>query len=232
VERFQARKLCSEHFETTEKKDIQKEDGISTRSGYQQSQLNFYSTRSKKKIIRNHQTPPNTNNGYHRNQQRLWVAYSSSTFPSPLLTSVNSYVLLAAVSTFLVGTWQGMRVGTFRKSAKIPYPFEYASYEQVQTASPASSQAMILFNSAQRAHQNFNENHGIAVAAMMIAGLKNPVATAVLGAVWSVNRVIYAVGYTNGSEGGKGRYYGIAWMFAHFGLIGMAGKAAWDIARS
>jgi glutathione S-transferase len=54
----------------------------------------------------------------------------------------------------------------------------------------------------------------------------------VLGGVWAVNRVVYAVGYTNGSEGGKGRYYGILWMLAHWGLIGMSGKAAWDFARS
>lgn len=125
-----------------------------------------------------------------------------------------------------------MRVGAFRKAAKIPYPFEYASYEQIQTASPASSKAMIAFNSAQRAHQNFNENHVTAVAAMVIAGVKYPTAAAVMGAVWSVNRVVYALGYTNGAEGGKGRYYGIAWMFAHMGLIGTATKAAWDVARS
>ena len=142
------------------------------------------------------------------------------------------YVLLAAVSTFVVGAWHGGRVGGFRKAAKVPYPFEYASYEQIQTASPASSKAMLAFNSAQRAHQNFNENHPTALGAMAIAGLKYPAATAVLGAVWSVNRVIYAVGYTNGSEGGKGRYYGALWMLAHYVMIGMAGKAAWDFAMA
>jgi glutathione S-transferase len=100
----------------------------------------------------------------------------------------------------------------------------------VQTASPASSKAMIAFNSAQRAHQNFNENHPSALGAMLISGLQYPMATAILGAVWSVNRVIYALGYTNGSEGGKGRYYGILWMIAHYAMIGMAGKAAWNMA--
>jgi glutathione S-transferase len=149
-----------------------------------------------------------------------------------LLTLSPSYVLLAAVSTFLVGSWHGGRVGVFRKAAKIPYPFEYASYEQIQTASPASSKAMMAFNSAQRAHQNFNENHPTALGAMLIAGLQYPFAAAVLGGVWAVNRVVYAVGYTNGSEGGKGRYYGILWMLAHWALIGMSGKAAWDFARS
>jgi glutathione S-transferase len=125
-----------------------------------------------------------------------------------------------------------MRVGGFRKAAKIPYPFEYASYEQVQTAAPASQKAMLAFNSAQRAHQNFNENHPTALGALLVAGLKYPVAAAVLGAVWSVNRVVYALGYTNGSEGGKGRYYGALWMIAHYVLIGYAGTAAWKIAMA
>lgn len=91
---------------------------------------------------------------------------------------------------------------------------------------------MLLFNSAQRAHQNFNENHLTALGAMLIAGLKYPMASAVLGAAWAANRVVYAIGYTNGAEGGKGRYYGVLWMLAHFALIGMSGKAAWDYAMA
>jgi glutathione S-transferase len=148
----------------------------------------------------------------------------------PLLTLVSSYVLLAAVSTFFVGSWHGARVGGFRKAAKIPYPFEYASYEQVQTAAPATKSAMLAFNSAQRAHQNFNENHVTALGALLIAGLRYPVAAGVLGAVWSVNRVVYAVGYTrSGEDGGKGRYYGALWMLAHYAMVLMSGKAAYDL---
>lgn len=144
-----------------------------------------------------------------------------------------SYVLLATVSTFFVGAWHGGRVGAFRKAAKIPYPFEYASYEQVQTASPASKKAMLAFNSAQRSHQNFGENHPTVIGTLLISGLRWPVATAILGAVWSVNRVVYAIGYTrSGEEGGKGRYYGSAWMLAHYALIVMSGISAYKIAMA
>ncbi|KAF2201781.1 membrane-associated proteins in eicosanoid and glutathione metabolism [Delitschia confertaspora ATCC 74209] len=138
-------------------------------------------------------------------------------------------VLLAAVSTFGAAIWHGIRVGGYRKAAKVPYPYEYASYEQIQTSPPAASKAMLQFNCAQRAHQNFNENHPTAVGALLIAGLGYPRAAAVMGALWVVNRIVYAVGYTR-SEGsaGKGRYYGILWMLAHYGLVGMAGKVAWD----
>jgi glutathione S-transferase len=153
--------------------------------------------------------------------------------PKPPTNTPLSYVLGAVVSTFVVGAWHGGRVGAFRKAAKVPYPFEYASYEQVQTASPASKKALLAFNSAQRAHQNFGENHPTVLGTLLISGLRWPVATAVLGAVWSVNRVVYAVGYTrSGEEGGKGRYYGALWMIAHYALIVMSGISAYKIAMA
>jgi glutathione S-transferase len=145
----------------------------------------------------------------------------------------HSYVLLACVSTFFVGTWHSIYVGSARKAAKIPYPYEYASYEQVQTAAPASAKAMIAFNSAQRSHQNFNENHPTALGAMLIAGLRFPTAIGIMGAVWAVNRVVYAIGYKNsGEQGGKGRYYGIAWQLTHYAMIIMAGVSAWGLATA
>ncbi|KAF2823604.1 membrane-associated proteins in eicosanoid and glutathione metabolism [Ophiobolus disseminans] len=141
------------------------------------------------------------------------------------------FVLLACVSTFAAGIRHSAFVGSARKAAKIPYPYEYASYEQVQTASPASADAMIAFNAAQRSHQNFNENHPTALGAMLIAGLRYPRAVGVMGALWAVNRVIYALGYkASGKQGGKGRYYGLVWQIMHFGLIGMAGVSAWKFA--
>ncbi|KAF2789197.1 hypothetical protein K505DRAFT_352725 [Melanomma pulvis-pyrius CBS 109.77] len=139
------------------------------------------------------------------------------------------YVLLAAFSTFLVGTWHQGFVGRHRKLAKIPYPYEYASYEQIQTAPPAKADAMYLFNCAQRSHQNFNENHVTALGSMLIGGLNYPQTAAILGATWAVNRVIYAFGYTNGTKGGSGRYYGAVGMVAHYVMIGLAGKSLWDL---
>lgn len=88
---------------------------------------------------------------------------------------------------------------------------------------------MYRFNCAQRAHQNFGENHPTFLAALFISGLTYPTASAVLGATWSVNRVVYALGYTNGAEGGKGRYYGILWMLAHYSLVIMSGVSAYKL---
>ncbi|OCL05958.1 membrane-associated proteins in eicosanoid and glutathione metabolism [Glonium stellatum] len=144
------------------------------------------------------------------------------------------YVVLTAVSTFVLASWHGIRVGGYRKAAKVPYPYEYASYEQIQTASPDKQKAMYLFNCAQRAHQNYNENLTSALGALLIAGLGYPRAAAITGAVWAVNRVVYAIGYTKAEEkgaqsGGKGRYYGLLWNIAHVVLIGMAGKTGYDL---
>ncbi|KAF2714630.1 membrane-associated proteins in eicosanoid and glutathione metabolism [Pleomassaria siparia CBS 279.74] len=142
------------------------------------------------------------------------------------------YVLLAGFSTFLVGTWNGMYVSSYRKAAKIPYPYEYASYEQIQAAPPAEAKAMLLFNCAQRSHQNFNENHVTALGSMLISGLVYPRAAAVLGGTWAVNRVAYALGYTNGKDNGRGRYNGAVGMLAHVVMMGLAGKSLWDIFRA
>lgn len=55
-------------------------------------------------------------------------------------------------------------------------------------------------------------------------------ATAALGLAWSVNRVFYSVGYTRSAEsGGKGRYYGAAGIMAHYVLVLMSAKSAYDL---
>ena len=65
------------------------------------------------------------------------------------------------------------------------------------------------------------------LGSLLIAGIVRPRVAAGLGLVWSVNRVVYGIGYTRGGE--KGRYYGALWMLAHYGLIILAGKTAWDV---
>ena len=154
--------------------------------------------------------------------------------PLPYNAHINSsysYTLLSVVSTFFTGAFLGMRVGAFRKAAKVPYPYEYASYEQVTTAAPAQAKLLDNFNRAQRGHQNFNENIALVVGAILITGITYPTAAPVLGFTWSVNRIIYALGYTNGAEGGKGRYYGAAGMIAQYVLFIMSAMSAWKIAN-
>lgn len=54
---------------------------------------------------------------------------------------------------------------------------------------------------------------------IIIGGLGYPIATAVIGFVYSVSRIIYTIGYTS-SKGAKGRIAGSAISFlAMFGVI-------------
>jgi glutathione S-transferase len=65
----------------------------------------------------------------------------------------------------------------------------------------------------------------------VIAGLTYPTAIGVMGGVWAVNRVVYAIGYKNsGENGGKGRYYGIAWQLSHYGMMIMSAISAYKLA--
>ncbi|RKF60887.1 Microsomal glutathione S-transferase 3 [Erysiphe neolycopersici] len=126
------------------------------------------------------------------------------------------YVLLAATSTFVINTIHSFNTGSYRRAAGIEYPAAYAP-------SSRTDQAAHRFNSAQRAHANFIENQPTVLGAMLIAGFKFPLATASLGGLWSLFRLIYMWGYSQGQPGGKGRYKGIAFFLFQYGLIGLAG---------
>jgi glutathione S-transferase len=140
------------------------------------------------------------------------------------------YILATATGSFILSTWHAMRVGPFRKAAKIPYPNNYASTEQIEACNDADrKQAMYLFNCAQRAHYNFLENYVGFLPALLIAGLAFPRGAAVTGAVWTVFRYFYAVGYTKKDQtNGRGRMMGSGFWLAQFTLFGMVGKMAYD----
>ena len=149
----------------------------------------------------------------------------------------SSYVLLVTTATFVLGLWQGLRVISFRRNANVPYPLPYAfpdssSTEKSATNSVAKQDAeknAYLFNCAQRAHANYLENHPTAVAALLIAGLKYPLATAGIGAFWCLNRWAYAIGYTRSDkERGSGRLIGKYWIIPHSALIGLSGWTGWS----
>ncbi|KAK7710001.1 hypothetical protein SLS57_008498 [Botryosphaeria dothidea] len=141
------------------------------------------------------------------------------------------YVLLAATGSLFVGTWLGVRVGSFRKAAGVPYPHQYATQERVeQTADAQRSQALHLFNCAQRGHYNFLENHTSFLFALLVAGLRRPVPAAIMGGLWSVGRIMYAVGYTSpGKQNGKGRLIGSWANIIQLVLMGMVGWDAYQL---
>ncbi|KAM0693307.1 hypothetical protein Q7P36_006560 [Cladosporium allicinum] len=134
------------------------------------------------------------------------------------------YVLVTAATTFFVGFWHGVRVSAFRKPAGVMYPQAYADKSDMSAATPEQKKKMYLFNCAQRAHYNYLENETSFLASLLIAGLRFPIASTVLGAGWIVSRILYAVGYTNpNKENGKGRLIGLTFWLFQVGLYGMVG---------
>ena len=95
--------------------------------------------------------------------------------------------------------------GDLRDAAAVPFPNAYAL-----AAEAATSPKKYRFNCAQKAHANFTENHASFMCLVLIAGLKFPLLSAGLGALWSVARLLYLVGYTRkeNAEDGKGRHLG------------------------
>jgi glutathione S-transferase len=130
------------------------------------------------------------------------------------------YVVLSTTATFLLSLWHGALVGSYRRKAKVPYPNCYASAEEIK-----ESPEKYAFNCAQRSHANFLEHNSSVIAAMLISGLKFPIATSALGLGWTLSRILYATGYTNPNAGknGTGRYRGVLFWFCELGLYGLTG---------
>ncbi|KAG8415218.1 hypothetical protein J3458_009083 [Metarhizium acridum] len=95
-----------------------------------------------------------------------------------------------------------LRTSMLRNASGIKYPNSYASAEQAEKDGNAYA-----FNCAQRAHANFTENHTSFLGALLISGLRFPVAAAAIGAAWTVFRVLYLFGYTS-QAGPRGRTTG------------------------
>jgi glutathione S-transferase len=61
------------------------------------------------------------------------------------------------------------------------------------------------------------------LGALLLAGIRFPLISAVMGAGWTMARYAYMVGYSQGGEGGKGRYKGVLFWLFQLGLVGLAG---------
>lgn len=134
-----------------------------------------------------------------------------------------------ATSSFWLAFWHGARVTNFRKAAGVAYPNQFA----VERADRPLSTAEYVFNCAQRAHGNFLENQPSFVAAVLLAGLQYPLASAVIGAVWGFCRILFAIGYTRtDKKNGSGRLIGLGFWLCQMALFGMAGKVGFDMIRA
>jgi glutathione S-transferase len=102
--------------------------------------------------------------------------------------------------------------------------------------------------------ENFMENLPCFLLPLMVAGLRWPVEAAIMGLLWNVGRVLYALGYTRngpanrlgdavaaimyrvgytmpGARNGMGRLWGSWFNIVQVVLMVMAGRVGWDITR-
>ncbi|KAF5385167.1 hypothetical protein D9615_001343 [Tricholomella constricta] len=103
------------------------------------------------------------------------------------------YVGASLLSTVLVLAGQNFIVSKWRKRSGIKYPQLYA-----EKAEAAASKDALIFNCAQRAHQNTLENIPIVYVTTLLTGLKYPILAASACAMWSVSRIGYTRGYLTG----------------------------------
>ncbi|CAK4034315.1 glutation S-transferase [Lecanosticta acicola] len=124
------------------------------------------------------------------------------------------YVVATTAFTFFLGLWHGARARPFRTKVKIWAPKAYADTADVAAAKPEQKDDLYLFNCAQRAHANYVENQPSTAIAILLAGLRYPRLSTLLGAGWILGRIIFAIGYTQKKkENGSGRMLGFAIQF-------------------
>jgi hypothetical protein len=88
-----------------------------------------------------------------------------------------------------------------------------------------------LTGDIQRAHGNYLENHYMALTTLLIGGLRYPLLSSAFGLVWSLGRVVYALGYTSKTkDNGKGRLAGAFFWLAQLGLFVNAGLTGYNLA--
>ncbi|KAF2481368.1 hypothetical protein BDY17DRAFT_187367 [Neohortaea acidophila] len=158
---------------------------------------------------------------------------STGALTSALLPKDYGYVIISAAASFGLGMWHAYRIVPFRKRAGVKYPRYYAENSDITNAESAEKkQALYLYNCAQRAHGNWMENHPPFVIALLVAGLRYPIASTALAVGWMVFRTLYAVGYTRSDKtDGKGRLIGTPASFLQLGLYGLMAWTGYTMVR-
>ncbi|KAG2140184.1 hypothetical protein DEU56DRAFT_297126 [Suillus clintonianus] len=138
------------------------------------------------------------------------------------------YVAAGLVSTAWVLGWQAMIVvGGHRTKSGVKYPQMYA-----EKAEAEASKAALLFNCAQRAHQNTLEHMPLILVTTLVTAMRYPVFAGYACGLWALSRVLYTLGYTTGDPVKRNTRGGILGELPLFGLLFGATYTAYDLLRS
>ncbi|KAL7412974.1 hypothetical protein BDY24DRAFT_340921, partial [Mrakia frigida] len=103
------------------------------------------------------------------------------------------FVAFGGALTFLLHAYQTHTVSQARKVAKIKYPQFYAEKAQMD-ANPDA----VRFNSLQRAHGNTLESMPQLLFGATFSGVRFPITTGALLAIWVLGRFLFTIGYASG----------------------------------
>ncbi|KAF8973615.1 hypothetical protein BDZ97DRAFT_380986 [Flammula alnicola] len=124
------------------------------------------------------------------------------------------YIGAAFVSTVFLLLGQNSVVGRYRKRAKIGYPQMYA-----EKAEADASKDALLFNCAQRAHQNTLENIPMIYTLTLVTGTRFPIIAASALGFWSLSRASYTRGYITGDPKKRATVLYLAGQAVSLGLL-------------
>ncbi|KAJ7093956.1 hypothetical protein B0H15DRAFT_947285 [Mycena belliarum] len=145
-----------------------------------------------------------------------------------VLPEGTGYLAGAFLSSALLLMWQSITVvGGARKRSGVAYPRAYAEKAEME-ANPAA----VLFNCAQRAHQNTLENLPIVYVMTLITALQRPMLAASVLGVWVAGRVAYTVGYVTGDAKKRHNLASAIQYPILLGLIGTSVSTIWNLVKA
>ncbi|GLB35951.1 putative MAPEG family protein [Lyophyllum shimeji] len=148
----------------------------------------------------------------------------SSTVTIPQVPHGLQYVGASLLSTVFVLVGQNFTVSKWRKRAGIKYPQMYAEKAEV-----AASRDALIFNCAQRAHQNTLENIPIVYVTTVLTGLKYPILAATACGIWSVSRIAYTRGYLTGDPAKRAN---VVYIFGSISMLGLLLTSVYTVGQS
>ncbi|KAJ7093959.1 membrane-associated proteins in eicosanoid and glutathione metabolism [Mycena belliarum] len=144
-----------------------------------------------------------------------------------VLPEGTGYLAGAFLSSALLLVWQSISVVGVRKRAGVEYPRAYAEKAEME-ANPAA----VLFNCAQRAHQNTLESLPIIYVMTLITALQRPTLAAGVLGLWVVGRVGYTLGYYTGDAKRRTNVLSAVQYPILLGLLGTSVWTIWDLVKA
>ncbi|KAJ3339692.1 hypothetical protein HDU93_007918 [Gonapodya sp. JEL0774] len=106
-------------------------------------------------------------------------------------------VIVSLLSSVVVDSYLGAKVGRARKEFGVPLPYLYADSSFGEKGK--------RFNCVQRGHMNTVEKYPIYIILQVLSSFEYPLISAGLGMTYHLGRILYFNGYAAGNPSGRSR---------------------------